>query len=353
LNLSERHLVSWWGFSMSDRTASGQERRRHPRVEVDGGTELLVNGRAWSARLRDASRVGARVEINSDDFKVGPDEEVVLKGPSPQSHLEIVCKVRHFRVTKNDETGQSSLSIGLESVSLDDSRDDLLGILLASGTARVVLGEGQGNAALPAELENKVVALLREGVRSSATSRILGPGKPVPTVAEFDIKANSFSEEEWAVAITIHSRPMTIIFKTYYHADAAKEFLRVKKAKPDAEFEDRLIHDFMREFCNLTAGAIKIWVAEHSGEHFTGKDLLVNLPFATPASYETGHHPGKSHNLTHIYDSWDFTVEGGARIMCSSEIEIRNWKDVSEIATVEKKEETGEAAADEDDIEFL
>jgi len=338
---------------MSDRNMEGMERRRHPRVEVDGGTQLLVNGRTWSARLRDASRVGARVEIPSDEnFQVGANEEVILKGSSTQSHLEIVCKVRHFRVTKSDETGESSLSIGLESVSLDDSRDDLLGILLASGTARVVLGDGQASAALPAELEKKVVDMLREGVRGSATNRIIGPGKPVPTIEDFDIKGTTFSEEDWAVAITIHSRPMTIIFKTYYSTEAAKQFLRVKKAKMD--FEDRLVHDFMREFCNLTAGAIKIWVADHSGDHFTGKDLLVNLPFATPASYETGHHPGRSHTLTHIYDAWKLLTEGGATIMCSSEIEIRNWKDVSEIAVHEEEEKEEKAAGgDEEDIEFL
>ena len=342
---------------MSDRNLVGSERRRHPRVEVDGGTELLVKGRVWSARLRDASRVGARIEVSSttDSLLLGQDEEVILKGQAAQSHLEIVCKVRHFRVTKDDSTGQSSLSIGLESVSLDDSRDDLLGIRLASGTARVVLGENQGNSTLPADVEKKVIELLREGVRSSSQSRIIGPGKPTPKLHETDIKSRNFSEDDWAVAITIHSRPMTIIFKTYYDTDAAKAFLRVKKAKPDADFEDRLVHDFMREFCNLTAGAIKIWVAEHSGSHFTGKDLLVNLPFATPASYETGHHPGKIHDLTPIYDCWDFETEGGAKILCSSEIEIRNWTDVSDIAVNEKPEGEQAAAggADEDDIEFL
>ena len=340
---------------MSDRNLVGSERRRHPRVEVDGGTDLLVKGRVWSARLRDASRVGARIEVDSTEaLQLGPDEEVVLKGQAAQSHVEIICKVRHFRVTKDDATGQTALSIGLESVSLDDSRDDLLGILLASGTARVVLGENQTNSTLPAEVETKVIQLLREGVRSSSQSRIIGPGKPTPQLLETDIKSRDFSEDDWAVAITIHSRPMTIIFKTYYDAAAAKAFLRVKKGKPDAEFEDRLVHDYMREFCNLTAGAIKIWVAEHSGSHFTGKDLLVNLPFATPASYETGHHPGKIHNLTHIYDCWEFETEGGVKILCSSEIEIRNWTDVSDIAVNEKPEgEAAEAAADEDDIEFL
>jgi len=342
---------------MSDRNLSGIERRRHPRVDIEGGTQLLVNGRSFKAALRDASRVGARVELPAEEaVSIDQDAEVILKSPQERSQIDIVCRVRHVSVKKDDESGTSTLSLGLESVSLDGNRDDLLGILLSSGVAKVSLGVDGIQKAIPSDVEKRIVDLLREGVRSSAVQRILGPGKPLPVVEEFDIKGQTFSEEDWAVAITIHSRPMTIIFKTYYGTEAARHFVRVKKGKMDAEVEDRLLHDFLREFCNLTAGAIKIWVSEHSGSHITGKDLLVNLPFATPASYETGHHPGKTHTLTHIYDCWKLlTHDGQGFLYCSSEIEIRNWTDVSQIAENEAAAMTAgeKPEGDDDDIEFL
>ena len=108
--------------------------------------------------------------------------------------------------------------------------------------------------------------------------------------------------------------------------------------------------DYMREFCNLTVGAIKIWVSDRSAGNEYGKTLLVNLPFTIPGTFESGHHPGKSLSLNHIYDCWSMSIGSGHSFICSSEIEVRNWVQVSQIATTEPVVEPED---DDDEIDFL
>ena len=222
--------------------ASGADRRRHPRVNLDGGAFVFVKGKTLQARIRDASRVGARVEVASEDeFILGAGEEVVLRPAIAESQIEVICKVRHVKLTKDEHSGKSAVSMGLESVSIETGQDDLLSLLLASGTARVLISSER--SALAPDIGPQVPHVLSGAVRESALQRILGPGKEVPIIGETDLRGMDFSDSEWSVAITLFAKPMTIVFKAYYSLEAAKGFFAAKRKKDVGDVEERLIHE--------------------------------------------------------------------------------------------------------------
>lgn len=192
--------------------------------------------------------------------------------------------------------------------------------------------------------DSKTIALVKEGVRIASLHRLFGPGyaipemlPPPPTVAEID--------ETWLVKIVVSSESIRIQFKAYYTVDMAKA-LYFYKHPVTKELPARIFHDFIREFCNLTAGAIKVWLVDLVAVMMTD-DLIVNLPDQKPAMVEMPPF-GKTDTEDQLYDAWVYKAEN-LELLCATEIQVFDWAQVANIQpNIHPAEDSGS-----DEIEFL
>ncbi len=192
--------------------------------------------------------------------------------------------------------------------------------------------------------DSKTIALVKEGVRTASVHRLFGPGFEVPamlpppaTVPEID--------ETWLVKIVVSSEPIRIEFKVYYTVELAKA-LYFYKHPGTKELPVRIFHDFIREFCNLTAGAVKVWLADLVAVMKTD-ELIVNLPDQKPAMVEMP--PlGKADTDDQLYDVWVFKTQN-MELLCATEIHVFDWAQVANIQpNIHPAEDSGS-----DEIEFL
>ncbi|WP_141732589.1 hypothetical protein [Oligoflexus tunisiensis] len=191
--------------------------------------------------------------------------------------------------------------------------------------------------------DSKTIALVKDGVRTASLHRLFGPGyalpemlPPPPTVAEID--------DTWLVKIVVSSDPIRIQFKVYYTVDLAKA-LYFYKHPGSKELPARIYHDFIREFCNLTAGAIKVWLADLVTVMKTD-DLVVNLPDQKPAMVEMP--PlDKTDSDDQLFDTWVFQAEK-LQLLCATEIQVFDW---AQVANIQPNVHPADDGSDE--IEFL
>jgi hypothetical protein len=195
--------------------------------------------------------------------------------------------------------------------------------------------------------ESSVVKILKDGVRTAATHRLFGPGHPVPVVLPAPNELPDL-DDCWLVKIVVNSKPMNIYFRVYYTVELAKTFYHNKHAAVTKEHPARLYHDFIREFCNLTAGAIKVWLSDTNHVNKQG-ELIVNLPDQKPAQVELPAF-GKADSDSVLHDVWQFTV-GNHSIVCSSQITIIDQTLVRDILPNTMNEQTSDSGGDE--IEFF
>ncbi|HYX34573.1 MAG TPA: hypothetical protein VE954_15850, partial [Oligoflexus sp.] len=145
-------------------------------------------------------------------------------------------------------------------------------------------------------------------------------------------------------------------FSSYYQLEAAHGFLCWAKSRPQDGIESHLCHDFMREFCNLTAGAFKIWVERHAGSLLSDKDIRVKLPMHSPIMEDEICALPSFQAATQVRDAWRLELPSGTGINCMVEIIIWSWPAVASLQLEEKTLELLSSAGDELDdgsVEFL
>lgn len=172
----------------------------------------------------------------------------------------------------------------------------------------------------------KAASLVKEGVRTAALHRLFGPGYELPQISQASQSIED-ADDTWLVKIIVSSEPIRIQFKVYYTVELAKAFYQSKHPN-SKDLAVRIYHDFIREFCNLTAGAIKVWLADLVTVMKTD-DLVVNLPDQKPAVVEMPPF-NKADTDDVLYDSWTF-VASGKKLLCVSEVQVFDWKQVADI----------------------
>lgn len=191
---------------------------------------------------------------------------------------------------------------------------------------------------------SKTIALVKEGVRTASLHRLLGPGFTTPEILP-PPAAIAEIDETWLVKIIVSSESLRIQFKVYYSLDLAKKLYHSKHFG-SKDVPGRVYHDFIREFCNLTAGAIKLWLVDLITVMKTD-DLIVNLPDQKPAMVEMP--PlDKADDEDVLYDAWLFKV-AAHELLCATEIQIFDW---ALVASIQPNVHVA-ADSESDQIEFL
>ncbi|SMF57868.1 hypothetical protein [Pseudobacteriovorax antillogorgiicola] len=191
------------------------------------------------------------------------------------------------------------------------------------------------------------ISMLKGALRDAASNRL----KSVIPAAGFQaIEMEShpaLSEDDWMVKIIVESEDLIFTFRVYYQVDDAKAFASQKASFKGKNISPFLCHDFIREYCNLTAGALKIWLQSNYSALKESGELVVNLPNQKPALSEPL--AFKEDEEEEIYDFWIFTLDN-AQILCSWDVEIHDWAGVTEML-----KSTSSLAEQDDggDVDFL
>ena len=99
-----------------------------------------------------------------------------------------------------------------------------------------------------------------ENVRDCANQRLKSSLSGLALTPVDGVEHELDEDEDWLVRIVVHALGARFVFRVYYTVELASHFLGLKKAMKGRAIPASLAHDFIREYCNLTAGAIKIWL---------------------------------------------------------------------------------------------
>jgi hypothetical protein len=198
-------------------------------------------------------------------------------------------------------------------------------------------------------IHEQLVQQIKQNIREAANMRLGSSlsGLKLSPVDDFEYHLDE--DEDWLVKIVVNADGVKFKFKVYYSVDIAKAFLTQKKALRDRTIAPSLCHDFIREFCNLTAGAIKIWLQSNYKASNDSGELIVNLPDQKPAAIEPLVTKTDTEHI--LLDQWCYQLDGQA-LICAVEVRVSDWERLQNLM--------GESSAlNEDDdedsgqIEFL
>lgn len=175
-------------------------------------------------------------------------------------------------------------------------------------------------------------------VRNISKSMLAVQGKrPDFEIAEIEGALQVFSH--WMSLILISGPALKVTFKAHFKTSVAKLLAApVFDKTPDDLTEEQGL-DFVREFCNLTAGSLKKALLHYSIK--TG----VSLPVVTRGFDELFFSSGSFHNV--YGDRWSVRCPAG-EIRCSLSVEVVQPIDFTKITDTMPAEEQ-----DSGDVEFL
>jgi CheY-specific phosphatase CheX len=140
----------------------------------------------------------------------------------------------------------------------------------------------------------------------------------------------------WMAIILVSGKDLRITFKVHFNIKDVKKILEASFAKPYNEIEDDLATDFVKEFCNLTAGYIK--------QIFEKYELKsgISLPIVTRGFDDIFYKPT---NSDEVADLWKLDV-AGVSLLCTPHFNIFNSDNIPTF-------NLDDSFDDEGDIEFL
>ncbi|NRA67604.1 MAG: hypothetical protein HRU19_24195 [Pseudobacteriovorax sp.] len=135
----------------------------------------------------------------------------------------------------------------------------------------------------------------------------------------------------WMAFILISGSSVRTMLKVHFNGSTARAMLgtKVRRVK-DPKALERMAMDFMKEQCNLMAGALK--TAFNSAQIITG----LSIPLVTRGFDEAVFSDKVDHSK--INDVWKLSWPDG-EIVCSSVTEVLQWGDFSSYVYEEEEEE--------------
>ena len=150
--------------------------------------------------------------------------------------------------------------------------------------------------------------------------------------------------DHWICCIVVSFKELSITFSVHFSSKAARYFTSAGTGKPIDTLDPKTSHDFMREYCNMTAGAIKDKLLKCD---FESQDVrAVMLPVQKP-SFDIGSHEGK---VSGWLSNWRLSFNQQASLICSGKIDSEN---AGKIKNIEKLDDPAIMIDDSGDVEFF
>ena len=186
------------------------------------------------------------------------------------------------------------------------------------------------------------IARDRLGIHSKAEGRVILAELSQDRAAAQNVLAH------WTALILVSGGDLKLTLKVHYYLDEAKVFGAQAGSLPensDSASSDRLTHDFIKEYCNLTAGRLKRLFEDQ--KFVTG----ISLPLIT-RGFDEVFSPGPN-GTTSFEDAWEFRLDGHS-IACTSKVEVIESKTLLELCKTGAFTLINAAeSVDEGEVEFL
>ncbi len=211
------------------------------------------------------------------------------------------------------------------------------------------------NTATPLETpvesaEVKVFQSLSPLIRDIAKDRLALHSKANEGIILAELSQNRASTQNvlahWMAIILVSGNDLKLTLKVHYFLEEAKAFGAKAGATSDvAENAERLAHDFIKEYCNLTAGKLKRVFEDQK------LNIGISLPLITRGFDEV--FAARPNSITSFEDAWEFKLDDHS-IVCTSHLDILGPKALLELSTAGAFAVNQQAEAeDEGDVEFL
>lgn len=176
-------------------------------------------------------------------------------------------------------------------------------------------------------------------VKASALARL----KSYAQCPDFEIR--EYKNEvgvhaHWMSLILISGRYLRLTFKAHYSSDVAKNLAARAMGRSGSDITDHQAADFMKEFCNLTAGGIKKYFED------LGQSVGISLPLVTRGFDELFF---SVPNLKTTFEDVFMLAYPESDIVGSVNVEIFDLDALKEFKYVEKQG----SAQDDGEVDFL
>lgn len=189
---------------------------------------------------------------------------------------------------------------------------------------------------------NIPVAQFTDFIRNAVKSRFVVHSRIDDSKLHLEsYKANDVVLGHWMSLILVSGKAAKITFKIHFAEKSAKFFAAHAIMAEQAKITTGQAHDFIKEFCNLSAGFLKRQF-EEKGENFG-----ISLPLVT-RGFDEIFFPRKD-DKTRFSDIWTIG-DGQASLTCSYFLEVFSPEQFSAIPF--EILQPG-AAADDGEVEFL
>ena len=184
---------------------------------------------------------------------------------------------------------------------------------------------------------DEALPVLKTLVRQKVT-QIIERSARVEEIETIDVEnQDDFCYGHWMAFIMISGSAIRIMLKIHFKKSTAISMLSKKARSESSEKADRMAMDFMKEQCNLMAGALK--ASFNSAKIITGLSIPLVTRGFDEAVFSDKVDKCKSN------DVWKLEWNSGSMV-CSSVIEILDWNQFAGF-------EIDEDDDDDDDGEFL
>ncbi|MBQ49660.1 MAG: hypothetical protein CMP10_19930 [Zetaproteobacteria bacterium] len=187
----------------------------------------------------------------------------------------------------------------------------------------------------------KIVNLIQACGKTAMVSRL--------SLNDDDVTVTSLTGDEdlsydhWVCVIMVIFKGLRTSFQVHFTSQAARALTSIATSKGPKELKPGLCHDFMREYCNLAAGSVKLQLDKCDFQIESINQTM--LPVEEP-----------SYDLTHLEarkENWYLTVKAGDEeisIVCSAKLEVEN---AGILKNINKLDDQSIIIDDAGEIEFL
>ena len=153
--------------------------------------------------------------------------------------------------------------------------------------------------------------------------------------------------DHWIMLILVKSKVLNVSFQTHFTSPVARKLAATGLNLPEKQLTYKICHDFMQEFCNLTAGSIKKHLLDTClrADSF---DMTVQVPEKVPAYDEVNLFKDLKKNKLH--DCFGIEFSAGDEITCATHVKIFDYEALSAIKQLDISVLTVD---DEGQVEFL
>ena len=132
------------------------------------------------------------------------------------------------------------------------------------------------------------------------------------TVTIRDIPSDyDMSFDHWIASIAVSGEMLRFRFRVHFTSVAARHLAAMGLGMDPEKVPARIAHDFMREYCNLTAGSMKRWLQNPGAENVS---YQVSLPHKKAAYSDVK-------LAEELPQSWSLAI-GGCEVICVSNVTV-------------------------------